>query len=124
MPDPFAIPTISISVSSILQTLLLTLVNVSVVLIAVAALAQSRFFRGLTNFKLFIIILGSNCFPITPVEAVYISFILQFDFVDRNFIIFETVSSPFLPVNAFAFPELTKIALTVGSLHSFRFFLQ
>ena len=36
---------------------------------------------------------------------------------------FNTVSSPNFPVNAFALPELTKIALAMGSLHLVRFFL-
>ena len=47
----------------------------------------------------------------------------QFNFIERYLDILITVSSPNLPVKAFALPELTKIALTIGSLLDLRFLL-
>ena len=39
---------------------------------------------------------------------------MEFNFFERYLLIFKTDSSPNLPVNAFAFPELTTMALTVA----------
>ena len=39
---------------------------------------------------------------------------LDFNNFERCLLIFKTVFSPNLPVNAFAFPEFTTIALTVA----------
>jgi hypothetical protein len=70
MPEPLAIPTISISAFSILHFLFAIFGNVSVVLIALAASNQFGSLYGDVCFKLSITLSESSCSPITPVEAV------------------------------------------------------
>ena len=70
IPDPFDIPTIEISSSPILIFFPLALGNVSVVMIAFAALLKSFFLPRKEFFKAFFILATGSCSPITPVEQI------------------------------------------------------
>ena len=64
----------------------------------------------------FIIFFSSSGSPITPVEAMYISFSGIFNFFESSFTIFTNAFLPELPLKTFALPELTRIAETRPNL--------
>jgi hypothetical protein len=114
MPEPLAMPLMVTVLPPSFALTVAALGNVSVVMMALAAMDQASGSAASASFgRALVMKEGSSGSPMTPVEAWKISTGLQSRSLPAAFATAVTVATPALPVKALAFPALMTTARAV-----------